>query len=75
MEFLNTHCKNVLECKSILPIFRGKVPRTNVMTIDALFVQLFQIGEECPSLSQLLIEIGRLITKCALPNVLSSCKT
>ena len=30
------------------------------MSIDALFVQLFQASEKCPSLSQLVIEIGIL---------------
>ena len=59
MELLMFHSRNVLERRSILPIFLGRCPdaKEQQMSIDLLFMQLFQIREEC-CLSQLVIDVG-----------------
>ena len=62
-ELLDIHSRNVLERKTLLPIFIGRVPSEKVngpMSIDVLFEQLFQKSVECPSIciSQCLIEIN-----------------
>lgn len=56
---LEAHSKNVLECRTVLPIFLGREPEKNEpMTIDTLFMQLFQVERGSNCISQLLIEIG-----------------
>ena len=56
---LEAHSKNVLECRTVRPIFLGREPGKNEpMSIDTLFMQLFSVKSGSKCLSQLLIEIG-----------------
>lgn len=56
---LEAHSKNVLECRTVLPIFLGREPGKNEpMTIDTLFMQLFQVKRGSKCISKLLIEVG-----------------
>ena len=58
-KLLNAHCDRVLHGKTLLPIFDSRgIGRDNVMTIDELFRQLFQIKKKGKSLSDILIEVG-----------------
>ena len=61
VKLLRTHCQNVLEQKTLLPIFSCQlqsVGRDCVITIDELFRQLFKIDKKSKRLSQTLIEVG-----------------
>lgn len=57
---LDVYSKYVLECRCIQPIFLGRVPseKEKIMCIDELFVQLFKIERDNPSLSKLVIKSG-----------------
>ena len=58
---LTLHSRKVLEYCSIQPIFIGRAleSKEKFMHIDEMFVKLFQAERTWPSLSQLVIEVGR----------------
>ena len=63
VQLLRTHCENVLEKKTLLPIFSSQTSDEWAMPIDELFRQLFKIGRKKSeisrlSISKILIEVG-----------------
>lgn len=77
VKLLHAHCENVLEKKTLLPIFSSQKSDQWAMTIDNVFRQLFKIDidrkKKPASLSEILIDVGGFRYTIRLPGTDSQC--